>query len=150
MQEESEDHVLKTDVDQFLEIVTERGKISIAEAAKLMKTSIETVQAWADFLVEEKIIGMEYKFTTPYVYIIKDKKNSVDVTYIGYDTKEEFFEKAKSKGVSDEMVKVLWQKYLKNNLKSIQEAFFKKTKDRGIDDLQANRLWMKYVNYLEE
>ena len=148
--QEGDDHILKTDVDQFLELVTERGKVSIQEVAKLMKTSVETVQAWADFLVEEKVIGMEYKFTTPYVYIIRDKKKDVDVTYIGYDTKEEFYDKARKRGVPEELIKVLWQKYLKSNIKQIQEAFFKKTKERGIDDLQANRLWIRYINYLEE
>jgi hypothetical protein len=147
---DEEENVLKTDVDQFIQLVAERGKISIQEVAKIMNTSIETVQAWADFLVEEKILGMEYKFTTPYVFVIQDRKSKVDVTYVGFDTKEEFFEKARKRNIQDELTKALWHKYLKGNLKMIQEAFFKKAKDKGLDDLKTNKLWMKYVAYLEE
>ena len=63
------DFVLRTVADELLELVRKSKKISVEEAAKKLKMPVDSVQALVDFLVEEKIFGIEYKFTTPYVYI---------------------------------------------------------------------------------
>ena len=60
--------ILKTSVDDLYELVESRKKISVDDAAKLLKLPVNIVQSLVDFLVEESIFGIEYKFTTPYIY----------------------------------------------------------------------------------
>lgn len=142
--------VLKTDVDQFLNLVREKKKISLEEAAKLLSIPIATAQSWTDFLVEERILGIEYKFTTPYVFYIEKQKQQEDVSYIGFDTKEAFFEKARKKGIREGHIRLLWTKYLSLNLEKIKQTFFMKAKEKGInDEVKINHLWRKYSEYLE-
>ena len=65
-------NILKTSADDLYELVKSRKKISVEEAAKFLKLPVKTVHALVDFLVEEKIFGIEYKFTTPYIYLSEE------------------------------------------------------------------------------
>ena len=47
------------------------------DASKILKLPMNVVQSLVDFLVEEKIFGIEYKFTTPYIYISQEKGKKV-------------------------------------------------------------------------
>ena len=78
------DNVLKTGVDELYELVMSRKKISVEEIAKILKIPDDTVQALVDFLVEEKIFGIEYKFTTPYVYISHEKGRKIYTNVHGF------------------------------------------------------------------
>ncbi|MBI2208893.1 hypothetical protein HYU50_05350 [Candidatus Woesearchaeota archaeon] len=68
--------ILKTSADDLYELVKSREKISVEEAAKLLRMPINTVHALVDFLVEEKMFGIEYKFTTAYIYISQEHPKS--------------------------------------------------------------------------
>ncbi len=139
--------ILKTDVDDFIELVREKEKISVDEAAKTLGVDKKTVESWADFLVEEKILGMVYKFTTPYVFIAgDDEKNSVADDF---ETKDSFFEKAKAKKVPEHHIKVLWLKYLDQNEKRIKAAFIQRAKNKGFSDKKVEELWDKYYHALK-
>ena len=74
-----ENSTLKTGADDLYELVRLRKKISVEEAAKLLKISTKTAQSLVDFLVEEKIFGIEYKFTTPYIYISQEKEKKIEI-----------------------------------------------------------------------
>ncbi len=143
------DDVLTTDVDAYIDLVKKQKKIALADASRLLNIPLATIQAWTDFLVEEKILGIEYKFTTPYVYFIEEKKRTQDVSYIGFDTKEAFFEKARQKGIRDSHINLLWAKYLAANKESIKKVFIDKAKEKGLDDVKVEHLWVKYLEYLE-
>ena len=143
------DEILTTDVDSFIELVKKQKKVALADAARILNIPIATIQAWTDFLVEEKILGIEYKFTTPYVYYIEEKKKLDDVSYIGFDTKEAFFEKARQKGIRDSHINLLWAKYLTANKETIKKVFCEKSKEKGLDDVKTEHLWKKYLEYLE-
>ena len=92
------DNLLKTSVDDLHELVKSRGKISVEEAAKVLRLPINVVHSLVDFFVEEKLFGIEYKFTTPYIYISQNhpKEKSEELSFSkGLFTKEEFFERVK-------------------------------------------------------
>ena len=147
--------ILKTSADDLFELVKKRKKISVEEAAKILKLPQATVQALVDFLVEEKIFGLEYKFTTPYVYLSKEDfgkkpykphEKASFVKKLG--TKEEFYEKAKQRSISHEKIGSLWKKYLNQNLEQIKEEFNQKAKLRNIPEEKIENLWKKYLLYL--
>ena len=143
--------MLRTDVDEFLDLVKKRERISINEAAKELKIPLQTVQSWADFLVEEKILGMEYKFTTPYVFMNVEQDDNIEFKdYIHFDTKEQFYEKAQNRGLNAGQIKLLWLKYLNYNKTAMKNLFFEKAKSRGLDKAKTEELWKKYFEYIQK
>lgn len=140
---------LKTEVDAFLELVKKNKKLSLIEAAKEMRVPVQTVQLWTDFLVEEGIVGIEYKFTTPYVFMQEEKKGKAGFGFIGFDTKEVFYEKAKKKGINEKQIRLLWLKYLNANEESMKKVFEDKARERGIPANKVVLLWKKYLIYLK-
>ena len=69
---------IRTGADELVELVKKRKKISIEEAAKLLGLKPANIQGLVDFLVEDKKFGVEYKFTTPYVYMLENKVDIED------------------------------------------------------------------------
>lgn len=144
-----QDEVLTTDVDTFLELVKQKKKITVADAAKLLNTPLTTIQSWTDFLVEEKILGLEYKFTTPYIYAIEEKAKDVGMQSIGFESKEAFFEKARAKGIREGHIQLLWAKYLATNKELIRQKFFEKAETKGLAREKIAVLWERYYAVLE-
>ncbi len=149
---EKPDFVLRTVADDLLDLVRKSGKISVENAAKKLKLPLETVQSLADFLVEERIFGIEYRFTTPYIYIykegIKEAKGRDKLITSNLITKEQFYEKAKAKNVPYESIEGMWKKYLRENMVHINEQFLKKCREKGVPKEKVNELWEKYLSYL--
>jgi phage antirepressor YoqD-like protein len=147
-----ETDIIRTDVDNFIKIVKLKGKITVSEAAKLLNINEKTIQSWTDFLVEEQILGTEYKFTTQYVYINEDKTTN---KYYNEDNNEDnikkkFFDKARAKLISETNIKLLWNKYLNENKYKIKDTFVKKCKEKLIVDNKIEELWKKYYDMLIE
>ncbi len=142
-------NVLHTDVDSFIELVKKKKKLTINEAAKELNVPLETVQAWTDFLVEEKILGVEYKFTTQYIYYNFDPDENLNMSFTGFDTKEAFYEKARKKGLADSQIKLLWIKYISLNKASMRNLFFEKAREKQIPEEKIPVLWKRYLAHLE-
>ena len=144
------DKVLKTSADDLYELVKAKKKISIDETAKLLKMPVNAVHALVDFLVEEKIFGIEYKFTTPFIYISREKPESVDThdTAKKIVSKDEFFKRARKWNISFETIDGLWNKYVNENLESIKVDFYRKSRVRKLSEDRINQLWIKYLRYL--
>src|SRR3989344_346587 len=144
--------VLKTSADDLYELVKARKKISVEEAAKLLRMPISTVHALVDFLVEEKIFGIEYKFTTPYIYISEEHPKRKTAFQSGFKeniiAKEEFFEKAKRRNMPFDKIYEMWNKYIKENLESIKKEFYMDAQSRGMPKEKTDILWEKYFSYL--
>jgi hypothetical protein len=102
--------------------------------------------------VEENIFGIEYKFTTPYIYLYKDtlqQAKSKDKSFTrGLVTKEQFYDKAKQKKVPYEIIEGMWRKYLQQNLFSLREEFLRKAKEKNVSEEKTEELWEKYLTYL--
>ena len=145
--------LLTTSADELFELVKKKGKISVEELAKMLRMPQKTVQGLVDFLVEEKILGLEYKFTVPYVYISKEeiKKPSIagkQAPEKRLVTKEDFYEKAKQKNIPHDKIEELWKKYLNNNLDYIKTEFYQKAKSMNIPEGKIAELWKKYLSHL--
>ena len=144
--------VLRTIADELLELVKKSKKISVEEAAKNLKIPVSTAQSLVDFLVEEKVFGIEYKFTTPYIYLYKEEVT--EPRGRGYSfakeliTKEQFYEMAKKKNLPHELIEELWRKYIQQNIGRIKEEFFRKSKERGLQEGKLKEIWNKYLTYL--
>ena len=145
--------ILKTSADELFDLVKRRQKISVEEATKMLKLPQKTVQGLVDFLVEEKIFGLEYKFTTPYIYLGKEefgkKTLSEKASFIAkLATKEGFYEKSKSRSIPHEKIESLWRRYLNENLHNIKDEFYQKAKSRNVPKEKIDALWKKYLSYL--
>ena len=146
------DNVLKTSADDLYELVRSRKKISVEDAAKILRIPDNVVQALVDFLVEEKIFGIEYKFTTPYIYISREKVGKIDLSEKVEKkliTKEDFFQKAGKLNISSEKINELWKKYVKENFDSIKKDFYMKANLKSISSEKIDSLWEKYWNHLQ-
>jgi hypothetical protein len=137
--------ILKTDVDDFVNLIRKSGKITIADAAKQMGVAENIVEAWTDFLVEEKVVGVEYKFTTAYIFLDAISVNQSD-QLLALQTKEEFFEKAARRQIPDYETVKLWIKYLSLNEDKIRSSFLKRARARGISLEKIDQLWRKYYD----
>ncbi|MBS3100784.1 hypothetical protein J4204_01480 [Candidatus Woesearchaeota archaeon] len=146
------DNVLRTSADELLELVKKSGKISVEDAAKKLKMPVASIQALVDFLVEEKVFGIEYKFTTPYVYLYREGVSGAKEKEKGFTegliTKEKFYERAKGKRVPYENIEGLWRKYLQQNLAHIREEFLRKAREKKVPEGKIEELWNKYLSYL--
>ena len=150
------DNILRTLADDLLDLVRKSKKISVEDAAKKLKVPLATVQTLVDFLVEERVFGIEYKFTTPYIYLYKEgskqgikqpKENEKSVVR-ELITREQFYEKAKGKNIPHEHIEGLWKKYIERNISSIKEEFLKKSREKKVPEEKIEGLWNKYLSYL--
>ena len=146
------DAILRTLADELLDLVKKHKRISVEDAAKQLKIPLATIQALVDFLVEERVFGIEYKFTTPYIYLykegIKEAKGKDRSFTKGLITKEQFYEKAKEKNVPHEHIEGMWRKYLQQNLADIREEFLTKAREKKVPEEKTDELWKKYLSYL--
>ncbi|MFW5865506.1 MAG: hypothetical protein ACOCU6_00245 [Nanoarchaeota archaeon] len=131
------EETVTTGVDKLLEYLEGKEKVSLKEAAETIKISEETLQLWVDFLVEERIVGMEYKFTKPYIYLNK-KTKTAPVKKREKTTfkmlKEEYIENAKKKQISEEKAEEFWINSLTEAIDKREDYFYKEAKKRNLDD----------------
>ncbi|MFH2019850.1 MAG: hypothetical protein ABIJ34_00395 [archaeon] len=64
---------IETGVDKLMELINKEKEISVEDAAKKLGISKIVIQEWSDFLDEEKLITIEYKFSKT---ILKERKLS--------------------------------------------------------------------------
>lgn len=145
---------LRTVADELVELVKKRKKLSVEEIANILKMVPAEVQMLVDFFVEEGVFGVEYKFTTPYIYLNEKKVEEKPKKEIrhkkGQSMKDEFFEKAKERNLSHQKTQELWRKYLTLNMHSIREKFYEKARKRQIPNSEISDLWERYRLVLEE
>ncbi len=65
---EAKPEAVRTGADRLLELVKGSREIALADAAQQLGVPLPTVEAWANFLEEDGLIAIKYKFTTPYLY----------------------------------------------------------------------------------
>ncbi len=83
--------IIETGVDKLVNIVKERGRIALSDAAKELGVSTTVVQEWVDFLEDEGIISVEYKLTKPYLVERKLTKKEVEVKAKEFTGKKDVF-----------------------------------------------------------
>ncbi len=88
---EVQSSVIETGVDKLVNLVKERGRILLADAAKELGVSATVIQEWVDFLEDEGIISVEYKLTKPYLVERKLSKKEVDAKSKEFESKKDVF-----------------------------------------------------------
>lgn len=142
------DGVVTTGVDDLLAYLKGKDRIAMQDAAVVLGVPLETLQAWVDFLVEENILGIEYKFTKPFIYLNKEepKKSKVKVverTIVGIETlKQEYLQHAREKQIPDVKVQQLWKAHVTDALARRREFFIEQATRRHAED--PDRLWERY------
>lgn len=145
------DETIKTGVDDLLEFLKTVNKIALADAAQKLGVSVSLIQSWVDFLVEEEIIGIEYKFTKPIIYLNKMPQESE--TKVEEDSsmsleayKLDFKSHASEKNIPVEKVSFFWKNHVKDAANSKKEFFVREAKKRGLANIEG--LWQAYNNRL--
>lgn len=142
------DEVVTTGVDDLLAYLKDKDRVALQDAAVVLGVPLETLQAWVDFLVEEKILGLEYKFTKPYVYLNKEepKKNKahlVEQAILEVESlKQEYVQRAREKQIPDSKIPQLWRSHVLEALGRKREYFLQQAIRRHAADPQ--QLWERY------
>lgn len=133
-----------TGVDALLQLLKEKKKISLSEAAKELHLKESAIKQWVDFLVEEKIVGIEYKFTKAYLYLNETEEERED------DNKpeslrvfkDEFKKRAQESNIDNNQIELLWERHLLSEIELEKAYFFQEAKNKQIP--QIDTLWEAY------
>ena len=141
------DSTIRTGVDELLDLLRKIDKITLSDAAKKLGLNSSLLQSWVDFLVEEEIIGIEYKFTKPIIYLNKpaeEKKARIkEEAEIGLESyKQDFKLRASEKSIPVEKISFLWRDHAKEALSRRKEFFFREAKKRNLANV--DNLWRIY------
>ena len=141
------DSTVRTGVDELLDLLRKIDKITLSDAAKKLGLNSSLLQSWVDFLVEEEIIGIEYKFTKPIIYLNKpaeEKKARIkEEAEIGLESyKQDFKLRASEKSIPVEKISFLWRDHAKEALSRRKEFFFREAKKRNLANV--DNLWRIY------
>lgn len=122
---------VETGVDRMMSILEKGRKLSLTELSERLKIPESTLQLWVDFLVEERVLGIEYKFTKPYVFMNKKTTSvavvsdeAIDITFY----KKEFFEGAKRRQIPANKIPDLWTHHLDEAIEKQREFFAREAK----------------------
>jgi len=118
--------IIETGVDKLVNLVNIKEKISSADAAKELGVSTIVVMEWADFLEEEGIIKVEYKFTKPFLIARKLTKKDVQEKAKEFSGKRDVF-------VRKAEVSLSFLEKESEKLKGLKEEFDRIKKELGID-----------------
>jgi len=118
--------IIETGVDKLVKLVRERSRISMEDAAKELGVSLTVIEEWSDFLEEEGIISLEYKFTKPFLVGRKLTKIEVETKAKEFKGKKEVFVR-KAEGT----LSFLEREAVK--LKKVKAEFDKLKKEFGIE-----------------
>lgn len=145
------DEVITTGVDALLDLLRNVEKIAMSDAADKLRVPLDTLQSWVDFLVEERIVGIEYKFTKPFIYLNRDepkKKKDSPLPQLK-EIKKEYVERAKKKKIPDEQIPQLWDAHVRQELTYLEPFFNEQAQRRSIQDTHERRqLWDTYCREL--
>jgi predicted transcriptional regulator len=125
-----------TGVDALIDFLEKKEKATLKEISQAINVPETTIQLWVDFLVEEQILGVEYKFTTAYIFLNKKQKDKEDLDEIDEvrieQFKEEFFKKAKTDKIPIEKIPSLWENHLLDAIEKEKDFFHKEAINRDL------------------
>ncbi len=144
---------IKTGVDSLVSYLSDSGKVSLKKAASDLSFSEELLQSWVDFLLEDGIVGVEYKFTTPYIFL-KNNESSDDLVSSKESTlmniKKRFIKglHTKDSSLSSEELESRWNDYLLKSLDKKKSFFMSVAKKKRISNPEI--AFKKYTHLLQE
>lgn len=118
---------ITTAVDSLVKLVNNKGRISLESASKELGIPQNILNEWANFLDQENIIEIEYKFTTAYLISRRnDKKEEAVIDYEMISRKLEVMEAHLNKMEPKNDKKAKQKQYLLKQIKSLIERARKK------------------------
>lgn len=130
-----DEELVTTGVDKLINYLKGKKPVTIKQASEYLGMPEKTVEEWVDFLVEEKIISVDYKFTTPYIYLKEDKKMNIS------DIRSAF-EKNKMIDLEGIDPNKSWKENMTVILQRKRIFFSEEAKKRGLSNTQ--KLWDEY------
>src|SRR3989338_4888138 len=118
--------VIETGVDRLVNLVDEKGRVSSADAAKELGVSTTVVMEWAEFLEEEGVIKIEYRFTKPFLIARKLARKDVQEKAKELSGKKDVF-------IRKAEVSLSFLEKESEKLKSLKDEFDKIKKELGLD-----------------
>ena len=118
--------IIETGVDKLVKLINTFGRVSSYDASKELGVSSTVIMEWADFLEEEGIIKIEYKFTKPFLVTRKLGKKQTEEKAKGFSGKKDVF-------VRKAEVSLSFLDRESKKLKSVKEEFENIKKDLGFD-----------------
>jgi len=118
--------IIETGVDKLVKLINTVGRVYSYDAAKELGVSNTIIMEWADFLEEEGIIKIEYKFTKPFLVTRKLGKKQVEEKAKEFSGKKDVF-------VRKAEVSLSFLDRESKKLKSVKEEFENIKKDLGFD-----------------
>ncbi|MFW6286010.1 MAG: hypothetical protein ACOC16_02710 [Nanoarchaeota archaeon] len=146
--------VLKTPVDDLVEIVKNNKNCTINFLVKQMNLDRDSIEKWLIILEEYKVLKLNYKGFEGYITYIDNKEDakeeskekSIDIEIL----KEEFIKKCNSRELNSNQINKLWPKFISKYYTEIRERFFKIAKEKGYEHYQIAIGWDKYKRELEK
>lgn len=132
------EEVIQTEVDKLIDLLKTKKRIEIKDAAKELNIEEDIIQQWVDFLVEEKILTIEYEFTKPFISLIKNKIQDDNSENNLLKYKKKFKNEAKNKKNSE----VMWKSHLEDNLENMKPFFYSEADKRNLEN--TDELWEEY------
>jgi hypothetical protein len=127
----------------LLEFLKGKDRVAMQDAATKLNVPLETIQAWTDFLVEEKILGVEYRFTKPFLYLnAVEKPKAAPSPSSLQEIKQEYLDRAKSKQIPAAKIQELWSHRVQDALNAKRDYFFEQASRRNIKNPQE--AWDEY------
>jgi len=118
--------IIETGVDKLVKLVNTKGKVAASDAANVLGVGTNVIMEWSDFLEEEGVINIEYKFARPFLVARKiSKKNIEDKAKEFSGKKDVFIRKAE--------VSLVFLNKESDKLKILKEEFDKIKKIVGFD-----------------
>ena len=137
---------ITTAVDSLVKLVNKEGKIGLEEASKKLGLPTNVLNEWATFLDQEKIIHIEYKFTTPFLISIKKENKKTKVDYELILRKLEFMQAYLTKAQPKDSKKQKQKEFL---LKQINKSI-EITKKKKITKEELEKLLKYYTIFKKE
>ncbi len=147
------EEVVRTGVDELLELLAHSAKTPLTEVATKLKVDAGVIQAWVDFLVEEGIVGIEYRFTTPYIYlnkVVEKKQEDATIKEESYNIqyfKKQFWDKAKANNIPENQIDMLWKNHVNQALELQKKYFFFESQRRKFNNIE--QIWKEYKELIQ-
>lgn len=129
-----------TGVDKLVSFLKGRGLVDMLDVSLELNIPLHVLQTWADFLTEEEVVGLEYKFTKPFIYLIE--KSTFKMNKELSDYRRSFEINAKKKSVPNSKTEFLWKNHMLDEVEKKRQFFFQQTNLRALDE--PEKLWTEY------
>lgn len=141
----SSSELIVTGVDALIDLLKKTNRIEVDTAAKKLGYPTEAVQSWVDFLVEENLVGVDYKLTKPVIYLNTTKKAKdpyINLKQEFESYKKEFNANTNKKEKNKEKEAFEWKEHVLGKLDLLKQFFYSEAEKRGLKN--PDKLWEEY------